>query len=501
MRVTIFEQGSRIMANLPLVRARSRGLIVASLAALLLAGCASEAIIPLPPEKPVIKNTRNQLDPDTAREHRRLLAAFGGEYRNASAQAVLDDTLTKLAPATERPDLRYRVTILNSASVNAFALPNGSIYVTRGLLALANSTSELGSVLAHEMAHVTANHAIERAQLERRATLVSRVNSDLLNDTRTGQTRQDEGRVAIASFSRQQELDADQIGVRTVAKVGYDPYGATRFLNSLGRSAVLRGKNSKSGGIEFLATHPSTPERIAAALAAARQLSAASNVTPEKEQLDHNRYVTAMNGVTFGDDPADGIVRNNRFLHPRLGFTFEAPDGFRLENSSLAVLGLKGDGQQALRFESIKLGQEASLQDYLKSSPIQGAPTSRIEALAISGFEGATAIANSDDWTYRFAVIRNGDRAYRMILAAQSFTPEVDRQFRVSLESFRSLTGEEVKDLRIEKIAIITAQAGDSASTLAARMTGEQALERFMVLNGLNSADDVRAGTRYKIIS
>ena len=464
----------------------------------LLSGCASEALIPLPPDKPQLAAPR-AVDAAAAAEHRRLLAAFNGEYRAPQAQALIDETVLKLANATERPDLRYRVTILNTGRINAFALPSGYIYVTRGLLALANDTSELASVLAHEMAHVTARHAVERAELERRSVLVSRVNSDLLNDPQTGQVRQDQGRVAIASFSRQQELEADQIGVRTVAKAGFDPYGATRFLGSLERSARLSARPDGKNNVDFLSTHPATPERVQAALLAARQISAPG----ADNSVERNRYLSAVSGMVYGDDPADGLVRGASFVHPRLGFAFSAPPGFTLENSSDAVLGTKNNGQQALRFESIKLPLGSTIDDYLKTSPIPEAPTTNIEPLAIGGLPGATAIANGNDWTYRFAVVQSGSKAYRMILAAQSYTPEVDREFRSSIATYHALSAEEISAARVNKIAIVTAQPSDTVTSLAARMTGdrEQAADRFLVLNGIEGEQGLRPAQRYKIVT
>ena len=480
--------------------------IAFSITALALTGCASDALIPMPPEKPEIAVAPHvKIDPAETREHRRLLVAFGGEYHHAPSQTIANEIVARLSLATDQPSFKFRVTILNSASINAFALPNGSIYITRGLLALANSTSELSSVIAHEMAHITARHAIERALVERRATLVTRVNADLLNDAQAGETSQNQGRVAIASFSRNQELEADQLGVRMMAKAGYDPYGASRFLKSLEKSAVLRSNTSAKNNPDFFSTHPSTPERIETALKAARQLS----VTQDGGQNDRNRYLLTVNGIAFGDDPADGIIKDTVFSHSKLGFTFKAPTGFVLKNSASAVLGLKNNSEQALRFETIRLnsnsgsnsGSNISLTEYLKKSPVEDAPTSRIELLKIEGFEAATAIANSNDWTYRFGVIKDNGRAYRMILAAQNFTPEVDRQFLETLTSFRKLSPNEAQDIRLSKIALVTAEIGDTASSLAERMTGDRKLERFLVLNGLETDQVLVGSLKYKIIT
>ncbi len=135
--------------------------------ALLLAGCAFDNsrlpdTAPLPPAAPRLTG----LDRAASREHQQLVTALGGEYRNARAEQLLQQVVAKLAPASDRPAESYRVTILNSPTVNAFALPTGNVYVTRGLLALANDTSEIAGVLAHEIAHVTARHAVARAEME-----------------------------------------------------------------------------------------------------------------------------------------------------------------------------------------------------------------------------------------------------------------------------------------------------------------------------------------------
>src|SRR5918994_456090 len=157
---------------------------------------------------------------------------------------LLGDITGKLVAATDRPDESYRITILDSPVVNAFALPSGRLYVTRGLLALASDTSEVAAVLAHEIAHVTLRHATARSEVAARSALVSRVAADVLKDPAMSAMLQDRSRYSIASFSRGQELEADQIGVRTLASAGFDPYGAARFLTGLERAG---GGKSKSG--------------------------------------------------------------------------------------------------------------------------------------------------------------------------------------------------------------------------------------------------------------
>ena len=174
------------------------------------------------------------------REHARILASYGGVYDNARLQAMIGKTVDRLVAASERPDLKYKVTILNSPAINAFALPNGQLYVTRGLIALANDKAELASVLAHEMGHVIARHADIREEQARQAALISHVVSDVLSDPQMGALALAKSKLTLASFSRAQEFEADGIGVGISARAGFDPFGASRFLTDMQRNADLK---------------------------------------------------------------------------------------------------------------------------------------------------------------------------------------------------------------------------------------------------------------------
>ena len=176
---------------------------------LLLAGCTStpdnrQVSLPVPQAA-----AQSELQPAEEREHLRILASYGGIYDNARLQATVEKTVNRLVAASERPDLKYKVTILNSPAINAFALPNGHLYVTRGLIALANDKAELASVLAHEMGHVIARHAAIREDQARQAALISHVVSDVLSDPQMGALALAKSKLTLAAFSRAQEFEAD----------------------------------------------------------------------------------------------------------------------------------------------------------------------------------------------------------------------------------------------------------------------------------------------------
>jgi predicted Zn-dependent protease len=432
------------------------------------------------------------------REHLRILAAYGGAYENARLQAMLERTVDRLVAASERPDLKYDVTILNSPAVNAFALPNGQLYVTRGLIALANDNSELASVLAHEMAHVIARHAEIREDQARQAAVVNRVATDLLSDPQLGALALAKSKIALANFSRAQEFEADGIGVGISARAGFDPYGAERFLTSMGANAHLRAQRTSIDprAPDFLSSHPATPERVSNATANARQYTA-----PGSGARDKTAYLQDLDGVVYGEDPSEGYVRGRRFLHPKLGFTFTAPEGFALDNTAHAVFGVKDNGAQALRLDVVRVPAEQSLPEYLNSGWIENIDPKSVEEVVVGGFPAATATAQGDQWSFRLYVVRFGSEVYRMIFAAKHRSEAIDRVFRESLGTFRRMTVSEIAQARPQRLKLIEVKAGDTAEKLAHRMAvTDRAVERFRVLNGLGPNDRVKPGDMVKVV-
>jgi predicted Zn-dependent protease len=432
------------------------------------------------------------------REHQRILAAYGGAYEDNRLEAEVSGTVNRLVAASERPDLAYKVTILNSPAVNAFALPTGQLYVTRGLLALANDHAELASVLSHEMAHVIARHAAIREEEARQVAINSDVVKDVLSDPQDGAMALARSKIKFATFSRSQEFEADGIGVGIASRAGYDPFGAARFLTSMGRNADLRagGNGSETRSPDFFSSHPATPERVKNAQTTARQYSA-----PGAGDRSRNSYLANLDGVVYGEDPIEGYVRGRRFLHPKLGFTFTAPEGFTLENTAQAVLGLKDGGNEALRLDAVKVPAEQSLAEYLGSGWIENVEPGSIEDVTLGGLPAATAAARGDQWAFRLYVVRFNAEVYRFIFAAKTRTPEIEKAFRDSVATFRRLSATEAQQAKPLRIKIITVKAGDTIERLASRMALiDRQAERFRVLNGLEPGERLKAGEQVKII-
>jgi predicted Zn-dependent protease len=465
-----------------------------------LAGCGDMARyqtattpIPVPKPKAAMLPT-----PATEREHERILSSYGGSYDDPKLEALIGKLVDRLVAASDRPEQPYKVTILNSGAVNAFALPTGQLYVTRGLIALASDTSELSSVLSHEMAHVLSKHAAIREDQARQAALVARVVTDMGNDPDVTAFTLAKSKLTMASFSRTQEFEADDMGVAISARAHFDPYGASRFLTSMERNAELKaGKSSLDPRAQdFLSSHPATPERVQRAQTAAKQYT-----SPDNTERDREDYLSAIDNIVYGEDPSEGFVRGRRFLHPKLAFTFQTPESFTLDNTAQAVVGVRDGGAQAMRFDVVRVPAEQTLGDYLNSGWMENVDKTQTEELTINGFPAASTVAQGEQWQFRAYALRFGGEVYRFIFATRQKTTETDRNIRETVNSFRRLTLDEIQAARPLRIKVITVQPGDTVDSLAHRMAGiDHPAERFRVLNGLDFHAQVKVRDRVKIV-
>ena len=451
--------------------------------------------------QPITFETAQQGDPQSVigrSQHPKILAAYGGAYSDPKLEQALAGIVGKLAAATDDPNRAYRITILNSPNINAFALPGGYVYITRGLLALANDSSEVAAVIGHEMGHITANHGIQRQQREQAAELASRVVSEVLENESAGQIALAKGKLSLAQFSRQQELQADALGIAHVARAGYDPFAAARFLEAMDSYSRMRNAfQAKDPNLDFLASHPSAPQRIQLAEQLARKEGPADTGT-----RDRDRYLAGIDGMLFGDSAAEGYVRERTFVHPGLGISFTVPNGFLLDNTAEAVMAT-GPDDTAIRFDGVALATNRSLVDYVNSGWIGGLESGSVRQHRIHGLEAVSAKARGGEYNFDVTVIRLGAQVYRFLTAvpAKATTDASVIATRVS-ETFHQLQPQEQAALKPLRVRIVEARPGDTAETLAGRMIGVESRERlFRLLNELGSDDAVKSGQRYKIVA
>ena len=432
-----------------------------------------------------------------ASEHPRILASYGGEYNDPKVERQLAKIVGKLTLVSENPRQTYRITILDSPAVNAFALPGGYLYITRGLLALADDSSEVAAVIAHEMAHVTANHGLLRRQAEQAELLASQVAEEVLSEDLAGERVSARGKLRLAAFSRQQELEADVIGVRMLGSAGFDPYAAARFLDTM--EAYRQYQNiakDNDPSLDFLSSHPDAPMRRELAYRHARAFG-----QPGVGERDQDQYLRGIDGLVYGDSPKQGYVRGNAFLHPVLGIRFNVPRNFVIDNTAEAVLAT-GPGDIAIRFDGVSDRRNTPLTRYIQSGWVTGLDTSSIRSLTINGLDAATARALADKWVFNVTVIRVNDKIYRLLTAAPIGNPNMDAAAQIVTSSFRKMSQSEIASLKPLRIEIVTVKPGDTPASLANRMEGTaRKLELFNLLNAIGAGESLSVGQKVKIVA
>ncbi|MDT9600590.1 M48 family metalloprotease [Sphingosinicella rhizophila] len=467
--------------------------------ALLLAGCDAAG----DDQGPIVSEADRAFG---AEQHPQLLAEFGGPYQ-AEESAYVARLGGKMADAAGL-DGQCTFTLVNSDVVNAFAVPGCFIYVTRGLMSIVNSEAELASVLAHEIGHITGRHVQRQQNRSIWRGLGVLAVGILTGSDRLTRIAGEAATYFTLRYSRKSEYEADDRGLSYLIEAGYDPYAASDMLNAIGRQeeflARTRGQDEARSIPEWGRTHPLTQNRIERARDEARKTGVAEDELPENEAA----YLKELDGLLYGDDPAQGFVIGRRFAHPEMRIAFEAPPGFTLTNSPQAILiegpdGLRGEfaggpippgglPAYADRVLSQLLKETAADPGEPRYSTVNGLPTLFLPVM-VQTPDGPVALS--------LAIYDAGDgHAYHFILISGPSTPPAaatDALFR----SFRILSETEARSLRPRFINIVRAGPGDTVRSLAARMASENKLARFLMLNGRAEDDPVKPGERLKIVA
>ena len=434
-----------------------------------------------------------------AQEHAKIEQTYG-KFMTGPIASYVSEVGKRVAQNTERKDVTYRFYVIDTPMVNAFALPGGYIYVSRGLLTLANSEAELAAVLGHEIGHVTARHAAERMSQGTLAGLGAAVLGATVGGG-AGDLANLGSNLYISSYSRGQEHQSDELGVRYISRAGYDPQAMAGFLKSLDAQSKLEAKENgqNSTGFNYFSTHPLTTERVQQARAEAAKYAA--NNTENRAA-----YLQQINGLTYGDSSAQGFARGNMFYHPELGFVFSFPQGSRITNGTSQV-GITHSNGTVIIFDAAKVAQSTDPMTFLTQTWLRGENTGNPESITVNGMRAATTA---------FAGNVQG-RAVTVRLVAIEWAPGEFFRFQMAIPngvgnafmnelktttySLRRMTSAEKSSVRAKKLLVLQAPAGATLASMAAKMQVEgNQQEQFLVLNGMTASDQIIAGQPYKIV-
>ena len=441
--------------------------------------------------------------------HPQLLAEFGGAMSGPHAQYV-ESVGKNIAVQSGLGNAResFTVSLLDSSVNNAFAVPGGYIYSTRQLVALMNNEAELAGVLGHEVGHVAARHSQRRQSRAQRNSLLGAagaiLSGVLLGNSglgqQLGQTFLQGSQLLTLKFSRNQELQADDLGIQYLGNAGYDRRAMATVLQSLAAQnaldAAIQGRNASVP--QWASTHPDPASRVQTALSKA-QAAGTGGVT------NRDTFLTRIDGLMYGDNPEQGVIEGQDFIHPVLGFKFTAPNGYYMVNGTRAVSinGESGKAQLSLA------AYDGNLESYVRGvfTALGGenstlAPQT-LERTTINGIPAAygTARVNNGQsqvdvvvYAYEFA----NDRAYHFATISQAGRSGV---FGAMFNSMRKISKAEADAVIPRRIDVVTVRSGESVGSLAQRMAYSNAQEqRFRVLNGLSSNDRLTAGQKVKIV-
>ncbi len=445
-------------------------------------------------------------------QHPKVLERFGA-YGDPRMTAYINDLGQQLAANSQLAGQQsFTFTLLDSPDVNAFAAPGGYVYITRGIMALANSEAEIAGVIGHEIGHVAGRHSAQRGTRQQiagigalAATLGAAVlGADGSTIRQVGQMGNLAARGSVASFSRQQELEADTLGIEYMTEAGYDPLALAAILDGMKDQAALHarlsGKDYDPNSVGFFASHPATGQRVQRSAQLAGQTGAAGS-RPRNE----DRYMQLIDGMIYGDSPDQGYVRNNTFWHPDLGFAFDVPQGWDLINRQRAV-GIFSEDKKALAvFENATGGgslEEIARREMGTKGVGNVSPPQRIT------LNGSPAVTLSADGSIqgkpaklRVIVIEGNDgRRYQYKMASDARNwQRYEPRFVQLANSFRTIgPGQAPPPLRIVTRRV---QPGETVESLAAQ-TGFQneKVARFAVMNNLAPGQPVQPGQWVKLV-
>lgn len=422
-----------------------------------------------------------------------------GVYRDDDLQRYVSGVGERIAAVSHRPTLPWTFTVVDSPVVNAFALPGGYVYVTRGLLAHLGDESELAGVLGHEVGHVTARHASQQFTRSATGSIGILLASIFVPGMRPFSDVASMGLGTVfLKYGRDDELESDRLGVEYASRAGWDPEAVPRFLATLSRLDAM----SSRGVPNWLSTHPDPGSRAEhAAPLAARAASG-------EQASNRDDYLRRIDGLPWGDDPSEGIVIAHRFVHPDLRLALEFPDGWTVQNSSAQVVATPDDQRRLMLFRAADEARGASLADGARRHmrglgfSLEHGTADDIDGLA-SYVATYTGKANGlGKVRVRAAHVTLGRQVYLVAgVAPEAEFAAAESEFEQAVRSFRRLSSGEAAQLRPNHVALYTTRAGDSWQSIAQRAGGGLVpATRLALMNGYAVNVQPPPGVTLKIV-
>jgi predicted Zn-dependent protease len=442
-------------------------------------------------------------------QHQQVLAEYG-VVKDSRVQAYVNEVGQRLARSSDRPNLKWTFTVLDSPEVNAFALPGGYVYITRGIMAYMDSEADLAGVMGHEIGHVTARHGSQRATREQTAGLGVLAASVLGAVLGVGDLAQQvsQGVAAgyVARYSREQESQADQLGARYLARAGYNPRNMVDVIQLLKNQELFAAEVARSEGRQvsqaptWLASHPTNDQRL-------RDIQGIVAQTAGGPYGDdgHDRYLRVVDGLAFGESAEQGITRGRNFFHEGLGFGLTAPAGWKIQNQADAVALVNPQGDAGLVLKTVPPQAGRTPEEIVRNGLKIDSP--RLDRYSVNGLAAAHVVGLQRDRQGNATPVEAtivsgpGERHYVLVYgAANAQALERNRRGLQEAESsFRPLSAAERGSARPWTLHAVPLPPG-GLPELARRSPLPHAEQQLRLLNGVYAGGAPAPGRPVKTV-
>lgn len=440
------------------------------------------------------------------------IVAFFGLYQDKQLQGFIDEKGKAMAAISHRPDLPFEFKIVDSPVVNAFAVPGGFVYFTRGIMAHFNNEAEFAGVLGHEIGHITARHSAKQysnamlGQLGLVAgTIISPEFAQFADIASTGL------QLLFLKFGRDAESQSDKLGVEYSTKIGYDAAEMAEFFSTLDRLSTQAGAEDVP---TFLSTHPDPADREQRVAKLAETWKKKTNATDL--EVGRESYLKMIDGMVYGEDPKQGFVENSVFYHPELRFQFSIPSSWAVQNTPQQVQMAPKDGKAVMM---LRLGEGTSLENAAQTA-LKNYQLTVVQSKqeTVNGLPALVVLADrtaqqqqqqqqqqqnaQQSLRVLLYFIQYGGNIYNLIGAStQADFPAYMQLFQSTMETFRELTDPSKLNKQAERIKIRTVpQNGTLSQAFSSLRIDQKRMEELAVLNGMSLNDQVQRGTLIKVI-
>ncbi len=471
--------------------------LVALTIVMLSTGCATN---PVSGEKDFVLMSEDQ-ELEMGRQYHQEVLEQMPVYEDPELQAYVNRIGQEIAEKSHRQGLIYRFTVLDSPTVNAFALPGGYIYITRGILAYMNSEAHLAGVLGHELGHVTARHSVRQHSTGTLVQILGAAATVATGSRAVGDLSNTLGGALVSGYGRKMELEADRLGAEYLANTGYEPdemIGVIGILKSQEQFEIQRAKEENREPRAYhglFATHPANDRRLQEVIGAAKRFPSSGTRSDRRDV-----FLQHMDGLVFGPGENQGVLRGNRFYHRKLDFAVEFPSNWRVENQPDRLLAISRDNDAMMQITLQDLNRRQTPEQFLRNE-FDGLRQG--QALSTETFPAYSGVAQLNTpfgrKHSRVATVFHDNRAF--IIASASQQGLVNRPFFNSVRSFRRLHPNEYRLAQSRQIQLVRARPGDTFAQLARNSNLTNYAEaQLRLLNDMYPSGEPRPGQLIKIV-